>query len=161
MDWLEGDPANLSQVLASRDERQALIDSISSQSIISITIVMPGPVKLNRLSRLLLDKALQCMEGLHLVKKSLSISGPWAVLYSEEDPAKLKERFIELEDSLSYGRLLDIDVYCQGKPLSRREERACIVCSKPGKACARSREHSLEELRAAVLRISGELRNGC
>ena len=54
---------------------------------------------------------------------------------------------VELEDNLEIGRLFDLDVLSpDGQKLTRPHERGCIICGAAGKACARSRAHSVEQL---------------
>lgn len=71
----------------------------------------------------------------------------------------------ELEEQLPYGRLLDIDVLDgEGAHISRAElglpERGCLVCGAPGRACAASRAHTLEELEIAQERIFAAMEEG-
>lgn len=72
----------------------------------------------------------------------------WAV---EAEPLALKGCLARIEECHPLGRLFDIDVIRPGgRLISRCElglpERGCLICGKPGPGCARSREHSLEEL---------------
>lgn len=70
-----------------------------------------------------------------------------------EGGAKLKRLCTELEEELSGGRLLDIDVTC-GKPLSRMDlglaPRRCFVCGRPAAECVASRRHSSYEIASIV-----------
>jgi len=68
----------------------------------------------------------------------------WAVVC---DAKTLKEKMILIEEADDLGRLFDIDVIDEnGVHLSRNQERKCLICGGPVRACARSRSHSADEL---------------
>lgn len=75
----------------------------------------------------------------------------WAV---DADAALLKVRMCRIEEQDELGRLFDIDVIdTDGSHLSRGNERPCLICGGPVRACARSRRHSAEELFARAQEI--------
>ena len=85
-------------------------------------------------------------------------SGYTAYISVAAAPAVLKTLALRLEEIHPLGRLFDIDVYDHdGKKLSREYSasapRPCLVCGGNGFACGRSRAHTPEELRKAVLGI--------
>lgn len=64
---------------------------------------------------------------------------------------KVKRMTAEVEDHDAIGRLFDMDVLDDtGRKLDRSEiglsARACLICGKPGKVCARSRTHTAVQL---------------
>lgn len=136
--------------------------------LVSFSVVMPGPVKRNAVSallfrrgRLAVSAALEEARAPVLASRVLSDpAGDTALWAVDRDVVWVKLLCVRLEDGLSWGRLLDIDtIDPDGIPVSRkrigREERGCLVCGRPGPACARSRAHSLAELLDEVWRIAG------
>ncbi len=129
----------------------------------SISLVMPGPVKDSPEARLLMDGALGALEVLldrrkwPLLSRELRLdpTGPEALLVVDADALELKRATVGLEDTHALGRLWDLDVIDpeQGS-LSRRlldlPPRLCLLCGEAAHACARSRAHPLPELLEAI-----------
>jgi len=162
----------LEQVLEARERRAARQAGALARfgwPIVSMTVVMPGPIKDGRLPRRLLSEALCALEGVAarrawpvLVRETLwQETGPEA-LYIVGAPAELlKAATIDLEDRHPLGRLWDLDVIAPGEPaLSRRAfgcpSRRCLMCERPAFECARSRAHPLPELLEALRRTVDE-----
>lgn len=57
---------------------------------------------------------------------------------------------VSLESKGHFGRLYDIDVEDKNGSCSREDlelpERKCFLCEKEAKVCARSREHTVNEM---------------
>ncbi len=158
-------------MLARRDARQHrqhdLLDRHRERPVVSFTVVTPGPVKMS-------SQVLRVFElGVSAVMETLA-ARQWAVLEADEvraptgpewlasvaaPPMALKRALVELEATLSMGRLWDVDVLTIDGPLSRTslgcDARRCLVCERPAHACARSRAHGLEEVLDAWGRIAG------
>jgi len=129
---------------------------------ISVTPVMPGPVKDCALARLIQAAALVELDALvgtrgwdaELVYRETARAGPEALLAVSAAPEAVKRATVDLEDRHPLGRLWDIDVVTATATLSRRDlglaPRRCLVCGAPAHACARSRAHPLSELIGAL-----------
>ena len=128
--------------------------------LVSFTMNIPGPEKTSPLVERAFDL------GACLIRETLgevdiaeeyekhSKCGPVLILSVNADAEKLKKSFTKIEDDHPIGRLFDIDVIDpSGAHLSRGSERGCIVCGAPGRACARSRRHPVEELVAITNKI--------
>lgn len=160
------EPVALADLLAARERRVALRDAALAAHpgtvALSITPVMPGPVKDCSLARLLQAAALAELGSLldargwpwRLVRAETGPAGAEALLLAEADAADLKRAVAGLEDRHPLGRLWDIDVAAADRTLARRDlglpPRACLLCAEPAHACARSRAHALPELLAAI-----------
>lgn len=76
---------------------------------------------------------------------------------SKYDAASLKRCAVEAENSMTAGRVLDIDVLTAAGALSRTQmglpERRCLLCGERAKVCARLGGHPQSELRERVVRI--------
>lgn len=150
----------LQEILDAREaraSRQKELLAEYNKPIVSFTMNIPGPVKLDR------DVVIGFFVGCRLLRDALQ----GKLLYVEEHrketgceaffvvdlPAKeLKQLTVDLEDGDSVGRLFDMDVLdVDGRAISREAlgypRRGCLICTEDAAVCARSRAHSLEELR--------------
>ena len=131
----------------------------------SVTIVMPGPVKDGWLSRRLMEIALQEMDQVISLNHCRLLwrevcwrtTGPEAIYVVDVDARVLKLAAIELEEH-HLGRLWDLDVITtDGVGLSRtqlgRPARRCLLCDRPAHECGRSQRHSLAELQRTILEM--------
>lgn len=161
------EPVALADLLAARERRVALRDAALAAhpgtAALSVTPVMPGPVKDSRVARLLQAAALAELGALldarawpwSLARAETGPTGAEALLLVEAEAADLKRAVADLEDRHPLGRLWDIDVAAAaGRTLARRDlglpPRACLLCAEPAHACARSRAHAVPELLAAI-----------
>lgn len=150
----------LKEILDAREARaqhQKTLLAKYNKPLVSFTMNIPGPVKLDR------DVSIGFFVGCRLLRDALA----GRLLYAEEHqketgceaffvadlPAReLKELTVELEDGDSVGRLFDMDVLdVDGRAISREElgypRRGCLICTEDAVVCARSRAHSVQELR--------------
>ena len=57
----------------------------------------------------------------------------------------------EIEETHPIGRLFDMDVIdTDGQKLSRPSYRKCIICGCQAQECARTRNHTVEEMQAKI-----------
>jgi holo-ACP synthase len=163
---------SLEQMLAAREQRAARqADALARfrKPVMSMTVVMPGPVKDGWLPRRVLEQALQEVESLYNARGCRVLSrevlwletGPEALYVVDADARCVKSAAVELEDHHPIGRLWDLDVIAlqQGR-LSRQDlgfpARRCLLCGEPAHVCGRSRRHPLEELLSTIGKIVHE-----
>lgn len=150
----------LQEILDAREARvmrQKELLAEYNKPILSFTMNIPGPIKLDR------DVAIGFFVGCRLLRDALA----GKILYLEEHrketgceaffvvdlpTRELKELTVDLEDGESVGRLFDMDVIdTDGQALSREElgypRRGCLICMENAVVCARSRAHSVQQLR--------------
>jgi len=167
-----GDAVSLQEVLASRDQRmmrQAMLLERHRVPVVSVTIVMPGPVKNNRWARRALQEAMVSFDRLRERKKWPVLahehqwlpSGPEALYAVNANAVTLKTSTIELEDSRPIGRLWDFDIIDLGMSATSRKAlglppRRCLVCRRSARECGRARRHSLDLLLATIGTIMDE-----
>jgi len=157
---------SLEQVLQFRDERRETQERLRSEfklPLISFTMNIAGPRKRSALIDFAFDRALEkilsTLGSAEHVEVRRCAAGCEAFAVYDRDPKMLKEQAVALEEGMITGRLLDIDVIgTDGDKLSRAQERRCLVCGGPVIQCARSRAHSLEELREKTEQL---LKRGC
>ncbi len=153
----------LQQILDSRDERAEKQQNILNQfkyPIISFTMNIAGPVKTSPL----IERAF--FEGISLLEEKLPESsilyrdtyikatGCEAMFSVNANASKIKDICADIEDRLTIGRLFDMDVIdTNGSKLERKNIRGCLVCGAPGRTCAASRAHSVDELQTATKKI--------
>lgn len=81
-------------------------------------------------------------------------AGPQGYVVALGAPTDIKRRLVAAEDAHPWGRLFDLDVVLDGRPLTRSDvdaaPRRCLVCDSPASGCARSRTHDLHSLQAAI-----------
>jgi holo-ACP synthase len=161
-----GPEVGLDAVLCAREarvERRREAVSRLGAPVVTVSPVMPGPVKDCPASRRLQQAALDALENLFRERRwpaipvwaEMAPTGPEALIGVEADPFELKRALVGLETSHSLGRLWDLDVTDPGYgALSRRRlglpVRRCFVCDEPAHVCARSRAHPLDELLGAI-----------
>ena len=153
----------LTELLESRDNRQLkqnkLIDAYG-KTVVSLTIVIPGPVKKNGLTSLIASKAVELIKmefAPYIVEDTeYDLNTGFEALYVVSiDKKEAKRIACFIEDEHPWGRLFDIDVIGDDKkPLSRgqinREPRKCLVCEEEAHYCVRNRSHSLDEILSAI-----------
>lgn len=154
----------LDRLLASRETRSArqrmLQSKYPGQTLLCLTLVMPGNVKRNVQSLVLSQAALTALidrfsEVLTHIECSDLQTGFEAYLLLSLPLQEAKAAACELEDTHPLGRLFDIDVIGEdGVPLSRlsagRPQRGCLLCGEDARVCMRKGSHSLEDLQSKI-----------
>lgn len=158
----------LTELLASRDARvehqKELAEKYPRASLICFTVMLPGSVKRDWRSLLIADA------GVVAIRQSFGRFGH--LLYEEErdletgfeayfaadmEPLEVKRICCSIEDEHPLGRLMDIDVIVEGRPLSREDiglpARHCLLCDKPARECMRAHRHSPEEIQDTIDRM--------
>ena len=166
---ITGATVSLEQMLAAREERgarQAAALKCFGKPLVSMSVVIPGPVKDGWLPRWVLANALHELEAVsdarawHVLSRRVlwRETGPEALYVMDVDARAVKLAAVELEDHHPIGRLWDLDVIDpRHDRLSRQDlgfpARRCLLCGRPAHACSRSRQHPLEELISAIGKI--------
>lgn len=156
----------LEDMLDARDARAArqknLLTRFRGACLVTFTLVTPGARKRTPESERLFCAGLRSLGDfirryelvpLHFETNSPEM-GYEAFLLLRTEPSFLKMELCKLEMSAPFGRLWDMDVLGPGgKPVSRVDvglpPRGCVVCGKPGGACASRRLHPMDEVLAA------------
>ncbi|MCD8189724.1 MAG: triphosphoribosyl-dephospho-CoA synthase CitG [Clostridiales bacterium] len=159
---MDNQPVILPEMLEARELRvlrqQDLLRHFG-KPLICFTMNIPGPVK-NSLSirrGFLLGSAWlqQQLDGRGIPvlfsREWNAHTGDELYLVPDCEAPSVKEITVALEDGSPLGRLFDMDVLTpDGAKIGRQElgqpERPCLLCGKPGRECARSRAHTVEEL---------------
>jgi len=151
----------LAEVLAFRDARceiqQRLLREYGS-TLVSFTMNIAGPVKRSPAGDMLFADTVAALiaalgEPLHREELRANAGNEAFLVYAQPAEA-VKAACMRLEEAGETGRLLDIDVLDRdGNKLSRPTERRCLICGGPVAPCARSRTHSVEEIRAKTAEI--------
>jgi holo-ACP synthase CitX len=157
---------SLQALLESRDNRQAKQRALLKaygQTLVSLTLVMPGAEKRNACSHFLARQATEAVRDalgadiLSYYEYDLE-TGYEALFVVRTDALETKKKTCRVEDEHPLGRLFDIDVLAKdGTPLSRaavgRPPRKCLLCEQDARTCMRLRAHPLSTLQAAVQAI--------
>ena len=141
---ITGPQAALPDMLAARERRQALQQELIgtfSCPVISFTLNIPGPVKVFPLAEMtfeegtaLIDSQLRAFKIPVLKRRSIRAhTGNEQFWAADADVLVLKEILCLLEESLSFGRLFDIDVIRpDGSKISRTDlgfDAIIIACA--------------------------------
>ncbi len=166
---MTGNEISLEQMLARRESRvheQELLRAKYSGTLISFTMNIPGPVKTNELIRKAFDDGKTLLLGrLEDINAEINHSSEVhedtgdELLLSVKNipPETLKDLAVNIETSSPVGRLYDIDVIdTDGKKLSRKDFRKCLICGRQAQECARSRTHTVKEMQEAVMNLLSE-----
>lgn len=159
----------LEEMLSSKEERaetQKNLIKKYSCPIISFTVIIPGPEKLNRLSRRIFERGMSAIENgindfeIKHISTLIKKTGPEGYYAINATASEIKERMIEVEESHEWGRLFDIDVIgLDFTPVSRRdlnrEERKCLICDDNAALCIKTKKHSTEEVLSKLEEICG------
>ena len=141
-----------------RASRQKALLKQYGCSLASITANLPGPNK-NRPATLALvqygvSTLAELFEAAFQETQAL-ITGATGFVCCRTPAEVLKRAAVAIEETSSFGRLLDVDVFtAEGVLLSRGEpaeqKRRCFLCERPAIVCMREHRHSAAELEAAV-----------
>ncbi|MCD9496582.1 citrate lyase holo-[acyl-carrier protein] synthase [Photobacterium carnosum] len=139
-----------------------------SLPLISFTINMPGPIKMNDASKKIFNHGLNAIvdvcrdNGWLIISRQILMqkTGPEAIFAVDISSAMdLKQSMINIENNYPLGRLMDIDVIGKdGKIISRKakmlDSRKCLLCEENAVICARSRRHTLSSLMNKIYEIT-------
>lgn len=176
MAFKQGSPVELCELLARKEFRaqeQLRIIKERENPIISFTINMPGAVKLNEESCFVFDRGVDeiqqlchsegwtiCTQEIHYEN-----TGPEAIFSIDTvSPSMLKKQMLKIENHHPLGRIMDLDVLdTQGKIISRQaydlSPRTCLLCEGAARICARSRQHSVDDLLARIKEMIDEYKH--
>lgn len=172
----DGPTVELVEMLLAREQRVSKQQQLIQQwvthqqtvALLSMTMNIPGPVKNSNVLKQTFENFIQKI--LHELadttinhQEFLSLkTGMEAYFVIEIDALTLKKRLIQLEESTSIGRLMDLDVVellpnQTLQPISRTQlgyaPRTCLICDDIAKNCARSRKHSVEAMQLVIQKI--------
>ncbi len=153
----------LNQILDSREARVKKQKDILNRfgfPLVSFTMNIAGPIKTSPL----IERSF--FEGIKLLKNSLpqdsiiyqdieiKSTGCQAIFSIKYEAVKIKAICSSIEESLTIGRLFDMDVInTDGSKLERQTPRNCIVCGSPGKVCVAGRLHSISDIQSVTREI--------
>lgn len=153
--------ATLQKILLAREARAQQQKELLTKyrcPVVSFTMNIPGPEKVSpeilRAFRWGCKALESCLEQVRFQQVTTPDTGCQALYAVAMDSHALKDLCCRIEDSLPLGRLFDMDVLTpEGNALNRGVQRGCMVCGAPGRFCAASRAHSVEQLQAVTQRL--------
>ena len=160
--FITGREVAVLDMLNARDRRHAIQQELirtHNATVISFTLNIPGPIKVFPLGEMTFEEGIRLIDSqLHawkipvLEKRTIrDFTGNEQFWSVKGDTLFIKEILCLLEDSLSFGRLFDIDVIRTDETKVSRTElgfpgRKCLLCSNDAFVCSRSRTHTVKEL---------------
>lgn len=159
-------PITLEQLLASRDARRGkqlqLLADNPGQTLIVLTVVIPGNVKRTDDSLIIAQAGCDALANVlkghgHCAMKEDLPTGFEAYFLTDHTSDFAKQLAYEIEDRHPLGRMMDIDVFdTEGNSVSRtafgRPTRRCLLCGNDARICMRAFTHSQSELLAEIHR---------
>ena len=162
---MQGIEVEIDEILDCREKRVAIQNKMIkkyNKPVISFTMNIPGPIKINNEIKkafdigknLILEKLKENNIEI-LEKKELNVNTGNELFISVNSSAeKIKNITVAIEESCELGRLFDIDVIdVNFKKLSRKSFRKCLICEEQAQECGRSRKHSVKELQDKIEEI--------
>ncbi len=153
----------LEEILQERENRflkQIELISLYKRPLITFGLNLPGKIKNSDEIKEFFWKNLNIIKceikknNVRIVHEEFFSTdvGNFSILVVDFDDVKfLKNVFVNLEENLEHGRLLDIDVISKNfEKVSRIEinfdERKCLLCDNTANFCIKNRTHTYEEL---------------
>lgn len=162
----DGHKITLTEILSARDKRMQRQQCWLNQyknTLISLTMVIPGDIKNSSGSRFLFETSRQQIHvSLQQANQKIIAqecfffdTGLEALMAIESDAISIKQLCVMIEQTHPLGRYWDIDVICpQQGILSRLQQnitqRKCLLCHNNAHLCTRSQTHTTSELIAAI-----------
>ncbi|NMD48151.1 citrate lyase holo-[acyl-carrier protein] synthase [Streptococcus ursoris] len=166
----DGPQVGLEDMMAAREERsfrqRALLEKYQGKTLLCTTMNIPGPIKTSPVLNQAFEEIVTDIR--HQLNKDtvfnhllMSDAGWEHYLISSLSPETLKRKMIDIETAKPIGRLMDLDVLSLKdgciQPISRQDlgfpARQCYICHENAKVCGRSRKHSIEEMRLAIVNL--------
>lgn len=148
----------LMNLLAARDNRAAkereLQRQYPSETLVVLTIVMPGSVKRNTDTAVIATAACEEITTAFNIRHSEQFdldTGFEAYFICDNSPEICKKKACHIEDTHPLGRFFDIDIIAGNcTPLSRSQlntaPRKCMLCDNDARVCMRLGTHSYEDI---------------
>ena len=166
---MQGEQVVLTDMLQCRERRAQIQDTFIEQyhcPVISFCMNIPGPVKTNEQIRTAFDSGkntllLKLEQAQADIKNSIEIHEKTGdeLLLAIDCPAEKIQKIsqLRLKKHNPIGRLFDMDVIdTDGQKLSRPSYRKCIICGCQAQECARTRNHTVEEMQAKIEEMLGK-----
>ena len=160
----------LEQLLEARDRRYAkqlaLVKEWPDKTLVSMTVVLPGPVKRDARSLKVAEAAVEAVQEVltPTYKELRDLETGYEGYFLVDAPLlDVKKACCEIENEHPYGRLMDLDVLERVGdtvvPVSRErvgeQPRRCLLCDRPARECMRAHTHTPAEISAAIDRMLG------
>lgn len=156
------------QLLESRDARarqqRRLLADYPEQTLLVLTVVIPGAVKRDARSRVIAHAAREAVAtrfGADIRYSDLRdrYTGFEGYFIIDRPMLSVKRAAVEIEQTERLGRLFDLDVVRpDGTPLSREtvgaSPRRCLLCEEEARICMRAHTHSPEELQTYITQLT-------
>ena len=156
---------SLDELLAARDARHekqlSLLREHPDQTLVCLTVIMPGSEKRNALSLAVANAAVGALRSAFPdsdIETCDLETGFEAYLLVPLSEIEAKRIAVRIEDTHPLGRLFDIDIINKdGTPLNRSAvdsaPRRCLLCGNEARLCMRLHSHTHEELTTRIQQL--------
>lgn len=159
----------LEHILEAKEQRAKVQEGLRTAyraTVVSMTLNIPGPVKyrpewLGMLNEAAAQLRAACFaRGIPLhEERMLHLQAGGTLLMAVGGPGeRIKSLTVALEETLAWGRILDLDVFGPaGEQISRETlnlpPRKCLVCDDMAAICVRSMRHGRDEVIQAAMKL--------
>ena len=155
----------INDILFAREEKSRLqLEALKeSECVIGLGLNIPGGSKRTAeavgcvlyASEIVYHKLNACMLLCSAFRFYFYPGGCFGIASVNADAEDVKRVCVSIEEELSFGRLLDVDIIgSNGVAISRNvlghSKRLCFCCDRPAVECGRAKAHSYQELRSKV-----------
>ena len=153
MNIRDGCEVTLEKVLDRREARAARIQELHQvypeETILSLKINIPGPIKNNACVQFIFDQALASLPRVRVVSQEIYRefpTGPEALIVFHDEARRIKALLIDVEEQHPLGRLFDLDIFQVNRRQLGHKPRKCLLCVENAVDCQRTRKHTADEL---------------
>ncbi len=145
-------------ILSAREIRwQRILSYAKEGAVVTFSLNIPGYPKTDDIIKRVFYKiANELEEFINISEYIEDDAGIWLIGRAKfsNDSKAIKEKFIEIEENHSLGRIMDIDVYTEKGPVKRTEnrKRKCIICGEDVNICRWEKRHGMEDIRRETIR---------
>lgn len=140
------------------------------ETLLCLTVIMPGSVKRNRLSLVVAQAATEALrvafgDSITWMEECDRETGFEAFALTSLPMLEAKRTACRIEEEHPLGRLFDLDVIdSTGTPVARAaigmQPRRCLLCQHEARYCMRNHTHTREELQVRIETIVDEYVHG-
>jgi len=149
--------AGIEALLDAREARRDKIDTaLKDGFVVGAKVNMPGARKNTPSTAIILKVFARLLKDIlnKTPETHRSIDGDFLLFRLDRKDRTIKKTLVYLETNHPLGRIIDLDLYTEDGPVSRRdlglEARRCFLCDEPANHCRREKRHSLDSLTAHI-----------
>jgi len=161
IDGKRGKQICLTELLDAKEKRshtQSRLIKTFEFTLVSLTVNYVGDIKSNDITKTIFNQGAKAIFDNYKVEYfsvNLLPTGEEGFFVVDYDAIKVKEFFVNLEETHSLGRFMDVDVFDKyGKQITResvnKPSRRCLLCERDARECYLLRRHTPKQLKEFI-----------